>query len=94
MGRKSFNELILRADKKRAARANARPVEKVEYYPRTGKWRGVCYGSKAGVEWHPTITVGEGGRSFFCDCPDHLRNARSRGPCKHVISLALTLRKT
>ena len=91
MGRQSFNALLRKADKRRVARSNARPIENVEWNPKTGKYRGVCYGSRAGVEWHPTITINEHRRSFYCDCPDHRKGARSHGPCKHVISLARTL---
>ena len=88
----AFEALIERADTRRAARAGSRPIENVEWNPRTGKYRGTCYGSRAGVEWHPTITINEKGRSYYCDCPDHAKNARHYGPCKHVISLARTLK--
>ena len=91
MGRESFDALLKRADNRRVVRANARPIENVEWNPRTGKYVGVCHGSRAGVKWHPTITINKSGRRFYCDCPDHSRNARSKGPCKHVISLAITL---
>ncbi len=91
MSRQTFEDLLRKADDSRAARANARPIEDVHWNPKTGKYRGTCFGTGR-VEWHPTITISEQGRSFYCDCPDHSKNARNYGPCKHVISLARILR--
>ena len=90
MGQTAFTALLQRADNKRTARAKSRPIENVQWNPKTGKYQGTCFGTR-GVEWHPTITIHENGRRFYCDCPDHSKNARTNGPCKHVISLALTL---
>jgi len=87
-----FDELLNRAQPKRAFRAASRPIQNVNWNPNTGKYTGTCESAKEGVSWHPSITITDTGRSFYCNCPDHIKNARTFGPCKHVISLAMTLK--
>lgn len=48
-------------------------------------WKGLC--EVNGKLHQPRIKI-YGGRSFGCNCLDHQKLRGSKGPCKHVISLA------
>lgn len=88
----NFDDLLDKAQAKRAARARLRPIDKIEWDRASGKYTGTCMGSVPGIEWHPRIIINGNHRSFRCDCPDHINNAQKFGPCKHVISLAIALK--
>lgn len=82
----ALDALMSKADPARVSRAFGLPMQYTEW---TGnQWRGLCPGS-TGTVYEPRITL-VGQRSFNCTCQDKVRHARQVGPCKHVISLALT----
>ena len=86
-----MQELIRRADGRRVMRARSRAPKEIAYDTERDRWSAVVGGS-GGEVWNPVITLGDR-RSFYCDCPDHKRNANKYGPCKHVIALAQAVAK-
>ena len=82
--REALTALLMKAEDKRLARADNRPMDRVRW---TGfRWEGECLGAEK--THRPVITLKEGARSFNCTCPDKRDRGHRVGPCKHVISLA------
>lgn len=78
------------ADPARIRRAVSRPCFNVTWEVSQGgtTFTAVCDGA-GGTLHRPRIKLAQGKRTFGCDCQDHHRHLGRKGPCKHVISLAL-----
>jgi hypothetical protein len=80
----ALTTLLSRSERGRAYRASQRPCEAPE-------WDGVAWTGEiegtGGRVYFPRIQL-VGARTFACTCPDHKKQRGSKGPCKHVISLA------
>ena len=81
----TLNALLNLSESGRMDRSEDRPCRVVRLDQ--GTFRGECVGEDGKVVHHPRIVV-EGRRAFGCTCPDHARQRGTKGPCKHVISLA------
>ena len=84
INRETLQELLAQAEPGRLDRADTRPITEDRWDGES--WKGVS--EVNGKHHQPRIRV-YGGRSFGCNCLDHQKLQGAKGPCKHVLSLAL-----
>ncbi len=81
----TLTALIALGERGRMGRSEDRPCRTVA--SDNTAWRGEVVGANGKVVHRPRIVV-VGQRTFGCTCTDHRKLRGSKGPCKHVLSLA------